>query len=415
MLWNLTKIIFVLVLSLRLAAVEQSSFSLLRNDGSLLDGYILPPENSSSPIIFAIQGSGSQSSYEWFIELQEQVKPLGLGLVILEKQGVSKDSINQYEYAQTNSLDHRLDDHFLCIQKLQESICPYWNGEIVLLGESEGGMVAGELAAKIPQVKAIMLFATGGGMSFIDEVKWTLYGKLEQYVISQEEIDNFFSCFDDKMADMINDPSPDKLFLGNTYKWWASCLSSKTILSNLLDVNSKVYLVHGDKDEIVPIQSSDRLAYGLKNKGYPTTYQKLKDYGHELNHPLLMKNAFQWLDSTLNESDQNNCPNDEILLAGEVLNRKNNNVRNSQNDTRIWESEIFKHVITRGWTEVEGKVSAKRDDEGNRHSAAEVRVSRETDSGWNFNARVEGSLNQDRNGNKSGEVKAEANAEKKFL
>ena len=74
----------------KICASQPFSFFLPREDGSVLEGYFLPPKDFSSPIVFAIQGSSCESSLQWHVDLSKQLEFLGLGLIVLEKQGISQ-------------------------------------------------------------------------------------------------------------------------------------------------------------------------------------------------------------------------------------------------------------------------------------------------------------------------------------
>ena len=87
-------------------------------------------------------------------------------------------------------------------------ICPEWEGKTIFWGESEGGVLAANLASQIPQTAAVLLFATGGGMKPREEVKWTLQHRLEKHGALQDEIDQYMAFLDEQMDAMILDPTP---------------------------------------------------------------------------------------------------------------------------------------------------------------------------------------------------------------
>src|SRR5690242_6504530 len=91
-------------------------FFLQRQDGTVLEGYFLPPNQADSPIIFAIQGSSCDSVLQWYTDLCNQVNPLGVGVVAIQKQGISQEKINLLTYRETNSLQQRQQDYDLCLE-----------------------------------------------------------------------------------------------------------------------------------------------------------------------------------------------------------------------------------------------------------------------------------------------------------
>src|SRR3990167_6268393 len=135
----------------RMYASEIQPFFLQSNNRSVeefygITGYFLPPATSSSPIIFAIQGSSCESVSRWSETLADLVQSLGLGLIVLEKQGISHDEINLSAYNQNNYMQNRHKDYIFCLENIAE-LSPDWNGMIVFLGVSEGGMLAANLAS----------------------------------------------------------------------------------------------------------------------------------------------------------------------------------------------------------------------------------------------------------------------------
>jgi hypothetical protein len=78
----------------QVSAAEIYPFFLERQDGTVLQGYFSPPSSSEAQIIFAIQGSSRESVLQWHRSLSDRANTLGLGVVTLEKQGVSGESID---------------------------------------------------------------------------------------------------------------------------------------------------------------------------------------------------------------------------------------------------------------------------------------------------------------------------------
>jgi len=66
-----------------------------------------------------------------------------------------------------------------------------------------------------------------------EEVKLALRNRLEKHGAMQDEIDQYMISLDEQMDAMMLDPTADKQFLGNTYKWWASLLTADEALMSL--------------------------------------------------------------------------------------------------------------------------------------------------------------------------------------
>ena len=376
------------------STVEIYPFSLQRQDGTVLEGYFSPPSTSSSPIICAIQGSWCESALKWHMDLCEQVEPLGLGLIVIEKQGISKDEINLFEYNQTNCLQHRLEDYTLCLENLS-AIALEWEGKIIFWGESEGGLLAASLAAQTPKTAAVLLFATGGGMNPCEEVKWMIHRRLKEHGASQDEIDEYMHFLENQMSAMILDPTPNKYFLGNTYKWWTALLTAHKALTPLNQLSLPIYLVHGVEDNKIPILSAD-LAAEVLIETKALTYLRLEGYGHDLNTARIQSAACEWLKSILCGQES---PGSSLITTTTQV---------SEPLSVDWKTDINSYVFSRGKGNVSVSAEGKTDLEGNERAAGRVSVSKETDNRVKVEGSVEASGSKDRNGNVKGEVKVEA-------
>jgi predicted alpha/beta hydrolase len=234
------------------SAAEIYPFFLERQDGTVLEGYFSPPSTSGAQIIFAVQGSSCESVLKWHRSLSDQADAIGLGVVTLEKQGVTSEGIDLIAYSRTNCLQNRLEDYIVCLENTH-LICPGWEGKPIFWGESEGGMLAAALGSQTPETAAVLLFGAGGGMKPREEVRWALQHRLEKQGAVQDEIDEYMGFLDEQMDAMIFDPTSEKQFLGNTYKWWASFLCAKEAAVPLNQQSLPVCLVHGVEDSQIPV------------------------------------------------------------------------------------------------------------------------------------------------------------------
>lgn len=393
----------------KLLGVEIFPFFMERQDGSVVEGYFSPPDSSSTPIVFAIQGSSCESSQEWHASLSNQLNSLGLGLIVIEKQGISKDGINLFEYNQVDCRQKRLEDCMLCLANMH-AIIPGWDGKLIFWGESEGGMLAANLAAQTPAAAAVLLFGVGGGMKPREEVKWMIYHRLERLGKQQEEIDQYMTILEEQMDLMLLDPTPNSQFLGKTYKWWASFLLEEEAALPLTQLSLPVCLIHGVEDSQIPVLSAD-LAAQVLAKSNALTYLRLEGYGHDLGGLEIQVAACKWLGSVLFGQG----PLNEALVSLNVP------LKLCSEGT---ESDVFNFVFNRGRDngggdgqgrgEVHGSVKTDKDSSGNENLKGDVGISYKSENGWQFEGNAGGSVNKDKNGNVSGEVHAEARASKGF-
>jgi len=246
-------------------ATEVYSFFLEREDGTVLEGYFSPTSTSESPIVLAIQGSSCESMLGWHTSLSAQVSVLGLGLIVLEKQGVSREGIDLFLYNQTNCLEKRLQDYMTCLENVR-LICPDWKGKPIFWGESEGGILAAILGDQITETAAILLFGIGGGMEPREEVKWSLRHRLQKHGALQEEIDAYMSFLDEQMDAMILEPNPEKQFLGNTHKCSVTCGSPTVDVS----IQGNLYSLEIDLGSSFPFSLSEEILQNINKTDYGT-------------------------------------------------------------------------------------------------------------------------------------------------
>ncbi len=282
-------------------------FKVSRADGSTLVGYMTLPENRESyPIAFILHGSQCESVRVWHEDFNMLAYSFGAALVTLEKQGIySPDDFDMNEYDSTNSFDNRLNDHLLFIQKLRNhEILPHWNGNIILIGGSEGGRLAISLSAQIPEVKATGLFTCGGGLHTTEELKIAFKKFLISMGEPEEEIREMMLLLEDKIQEMLAEPVGDKYFMTCTYKWWASHLT-RHYLDELLQIEHPIFYAHGSADQVIPVESADVIAHTFKAVGKDNlVYMRLEDYDHDMrvfpHHVVLsMFEMFEALKPTL--------------------------------------------------------------------------------------------------------------------
>lgn len=211
---------------------------------------------------------------------------------------------------------------------------------------------------------------------------------------------------DEQMDAMMLDPTPEKQFLGNTYKWWASFLSSEGVVMSLGEQSLPICLIHGVEDGQVPVFSADLLAEGLA-KTNMLTYLRLEGYGHDLSTVEVRDAACQWLGSVLLGQELV----DGVLIAQAVL-----PLSASPEGVQVGLSDyVFSRGKDKGEShgDVHGSVKGDKDSNGNENLKGDVGMSYRTGE-WDFEINAGGSLNKDRNGNVSAEAHAEARGSRGF-
>jgi alpha-beta hydrolase superfamily lysophospholipase len=276
---------------------ECQSIAFEREDASVLQVYCSLPETDRFPILIVCQGSQYQSVVNLHQEFLPKARNLGMALISVEKRGFYPDYFNEEEYAEYNCFAQRIADYNLIIKQLQDGYLEHWDRRIVVLGGSEGGVIAGALSSNIPEIIATMLFSSGGGLSFADELLLNVK-KLQP----EQFVDQAVAKLKEQFDAMIADPDPHKIFQGYTYKYWASFLYNMECHNALLKATMPIYCVHGIEDTMTPIESADALANVFQTSGKSNlTYTRIPGYGHDLKKPPrnIIEEAFVWLKNIL--------------------------------------------------------------------------------------------------------------------
>jgi len=254
-----------------------------RLNDSYIDVYHNKPLSDKMPILIFCQGSGYDSNTEGFLSVMGQFKNKVVGLVI-EKQGVklgdSGDTLKQ-EYVDNNTIQNRLYDYLRVLQYLRIN-AKWWNGDIYVIGGSEGGLLAGMLASFYPNTKALSIFSFGGGLNFGEA--WPISSSLQVKAegATAKEIENKIKVVKDSLKLIRNEPTFSKSYSGtdNTYAWWNSIMDLR--LENcLLDLNIPIFLAQGSEDIMAPPISARALSQSFRKAGKTNLlYKEYEGYDH---------------------------------------------------------------------------------------------------------------------------------------
>jgi hypothetical protein len=364
-------------------------------DGSLLEGYISPPPTPSSPVVMAIQGSSCESVFQWSVDLAEQLQAAGVGLIVIEKRGISRYGINQQQYHETNSLEQRLHDYTVILDNIPV-VLPNWSGKLAFWGDSEGSVLAAHLGTVHLDTAAILMFGAGGGMEPKEEVRWVMQHYLEQNQASEKDISEYMVYLNNQMDLMIHDPSPNNHFLGNTYKWWSSFLTSHTHFLRPMELSIPLFYAHGILDERVPVLSADIFTEQF-NESDILTYLRLEGYGHDLNMPNIQSEACVWLTSILSGAKY---MNDHAMTMHPSLSSNN-------------KTEIADYIFRRGKGEVTASTHGEKTKEGSKATAS-LEASVKNDAGTQVSVEGSASVSQDKQGNTKKEASGKASIKWNF-
>ena len=281
MLYQLSVVVMTLLLCLPVSCLSQGDnwphhIQVQRLNDSYIDVYYNTPKASEMPILIFCQGSGYDSNTAGFLSVMKQFEEQVVGLAI-EKQGVnlgdSGDTLTN-EYLVNNRIENRLYDYLRVLQYLRTHV-EWWNGDLYIIGGSEGGLLAGMLACYYPDVKGVSIFSFGGGLNFGEAWPISIGFQKNLEGATDENVEHTVNSTKDTLQLIRQEPVFTKSYSGadNTYAWWNSIVDLR--LENcLLDLSIPINIVQGGRDIMAPPISARTLDEHFMTAGKTNLYYK---------------------------------------------------------------------------------------------------------------------------------------------
>ena len=150
----------------------------------------------------------------------------------------------------------------------------------LVIGHSEGGIIATRVAAENSNVSHIGLLSTNGPTQLFDLVQTARDsgGVDESWQQKEERVREVYSL----CARVLADPDSIARFAwGHPYRRWSSFLETST-LDKLLRSRARVYLIHGSDDKVVPVATFEVLRSELVRHHRDLTAELIEGAGHSL-------------------------------------------------------------------------------------------------------------------------------------
>lgn len=268
---------------------DQKNLHFNREDGSIMEAYFDHPETDiEGPIVVFIDGSFDTHVKANHDQLATRFIPRNIGLITIEKRGIKANKIDQNEFRAHDCFEERLQDYYLLLKHIEEGNISGCKGPIILLGLSEGGKIAPRLSLNFSHiVQGVVLIASGGGLTFAEEMKFQSDQMIQQMSalkrLSYRLRGSLFPNELDQLYDkMLKKPDSLEMYGPKTWKWFASYLRYD-LLSDLLKIEVPIYMIHGEKDVLVPIKSADLVDEAFYKAGKTNLhYARYIDLGHSI-------------------------------------------------------------------------------------------------------------------------------------
>lgn len=247
------------------------------------------------PLVVFIQGSGSGSHFirvddkigttTGFPHIHDALKGRGRVLVV-EKPGVDPFSQPAHpgsaeDASETFRSEHTLDRWAEAVEASIRSALTLPGidpSRLMVIGHSEGGLVAARVAADEPRVTHVACLAGGGPTQLYDFFAMARRGGMFDRV--SDDPDQRVAWLRDQWAGVMSDPmSTDKLWLGHPHRRWSTFCSSSPV-EQLARSHAKVYIAQGTADTSVSPDTADILAAELIARGRDVTLNIIQGGDH---------------------------------------------------------------------------------------------------------------------------------------
>ncbi|MDR3541671.1 MAG: alpha/beta hydrolase [Desulfosporosinus sp.] len=244
-------------------------------DGGSSIYYSFTVGNASQPetLLFFYGGTGCPS---WKQVMPEYVRGLTVSarVFVLNKRFVTDRSVGMFACGQgfdlANNPNQWVSDYSEFIAAKVNSITPRPRN-VVLVGVSEGALIATKVAGQDPEITHLAIIGSGG------------YSMRKSLATLKQRGAIWFDVESGWEAIASDPQSIDKDWYGNPYRWWADILDIDP-LPDFLKLNIPIIVGIGENDESVPVESALYLASKFKAAGKNNLILKIyPESDHRLN------------------------------------------------------------------------------------------------------------------------------------
>lgn len=260
--------LLLLLLTCSVSAKDIMTRTASRDDSSHISYYLVPHSYDTDTLLLILQGSDCNSvlKIDSILTDYKNVWPEA-DVLLIEKYGINRklkystDPARKdcpAQYLEKDSPAQRVADIKAVLDTVRK------DGQykrFILLGGSEGAVIANLVTADVDYIDATIAF-NGGGRWFIDDVSHSIAVKHKNPEEARKEIDDFRG-----FAEHVLNNEPFELDVsGHGYHWWQQMLSIDQ-LDALKKVKSPLLVVQGGMDTSVSSQKTDEMMQRLEELG----------------------------------------------------------------------------------------------------------------------------------------------------
>ncbi|WP_196778821.1 hypothetical protein [Lysobacter silvisoli] len=274
----------------------------LRPDGSAIRWRLDVPDAREGRVglIVAMQGSGCEPASEGAAIEAVRAAFSGLAVVTVDKYGVEpRPAVKTEEcsaaFYRHHTLSQRVADYRQVVDSLRGA--PWWNGDLLLLGGSEGGAIAAQLAGPLRAQTAIII-STGGGARFGDMFRSLLVDQMNQLDMPAAQRPDIDAAFDHARQN----PDSTQVWMSASFKFWADALSGIAPVESMLKADTQFLLIQGGRDAAPIVQAARAASDAYAKAGrceltyweFPGLDHAMKDGAGGDRMPEVLTEAHRW-------------------------------------------------------------------------------------------------------------------------
>lgn len=248
------------------------TFNLSHGGQAVYYAFDVGQPSAGDPLIFFISGSGCASVRPRFPAYFAPMNNLPAHVLVLQKRGIGPDSTGNDcsdTFIANDYFERIVEDQRAFIDQ-QLKIRPSEARAIILMGASEGAMVAAKIASADRRISHLALIGSGGAtmrenLRILAKKSWR------------------FSAIEDTFGAVSMEPhSLSKAVHGHSYKYWNSVLDVD-LGQLLLPLEIPILIAMGQNDESVPAEMAVKLKEQFDRRGKTNlTVRIFPDADHRL-------------------------------------------------------------------------------------------------------------------------------------
>ena len=278
--------LLLLILTCSVSAKEVITHTTSRDDGSHISYYLAQHSYDADTLLLILQGSDCNSvlKIDSILTNYKNVWPEA-DILLVEKYGIDKGLTYSTDparkdcpaqYLEKDNPAQRVADIKVVLDTVRKDGL---YKIFILLGGSEGAVIANLVTAEVDYIDATISF-DGGGRWFIDDVSHSIAAEHKNPEAARKDIDGFKG-----FAEHVLNSKPFELDVsGHGYHWWKQILSIDQ-LDTLKKVKSPLLIVQGGMDTSVSPQKTDEMMQRLKELGKSNIdYRRYEALDHRLKN-----------------------------------------------------------------------------------------------------------------------------------